>query len=144
MYNQLNNERTTRQLAARHHHSILRVGQSVRSFLSAKNNKAAQFFFFFFSFFFMPRSNVSDMGNFGIAYYDGGQDSDLIDVDYGDLSALRTEWNFGEYLVLVVSVIFLSSVFGFLAYTCYREGGGGVMCRKRVGLFSNSVCRIAQ
>ena len=73
----------------------------------------------------MPRSNESDsdMGNFGIAYYDGGQDSDLIDVDYGDLSALRTEWNFGEYLVLTVSVVFLSSVFGFLFYTCYRDGG---------------------
>ena len=85
----------------------------------------------------MQRSNATDddsvssdiynediVGNFGIAYYgpDGGQDSDLIDIDYGDLSSLRSEWNFGEYLVLAVAVIFFASVFGFLAYTCYREG----------------------
>ena len=85
----------------------------------------------------MQRPNVTDddsvssdiynediVGNFGIAYYgpDGGQDSDLIDIDYGDLSSLRSEWNFGEYLVLAVAVIFFASVFGFLAYTCYREG----------------------
>ena len=70
----------------------------------------------------------SDMGNFGIAYYDGGQESDLIDVDYGDLSALRTEWNFGEYLVLTVAVIFFASVFGFLVYTCYRDDGGLQFC----------------
>ena len=82
----------------------------------------------------MQRSNATDdsvssdiynediVGNFGIAYYgNGGQDSDLIDIDYGDLSSLRSEWNFGEYLVLAVAVIFFASVFGFLAYTCYRE-----------------------
>lgn len=65
----------------------------------------------------MPRSNDSVM-----PYYDGhGEESDLIDVDYGDLSALRKEWNFGEYLVFAVAIMFFASVLSFLIYTCYRK-----------------------